>query len=71
MHNLNLLKNNGIFHKAAYNYVMIGHCIYLGVTGYIYIFLMLYFSLNINFVLANSIDPGEMAHCAAFHLGIH
>ena len=28
-------------------------------------------SLKINFVLANSADPDEMVHDAAFHLGLH
>ena len=28
-------------------------------------------SLKIFFVLANSVDPGEMLHYAAFHLGLH
>ena len=28
-------------------------------------------SLNINFSLANSADPDEMPHCAAFYLGLH
>ena len=26
--------------------------------------------LNVNFVIANSADPGEMPHYAAFHLGL-
>ena len=31
-----------------------------------------YFLLwRLNFVLANSVDPGEMPPCAAFHLGLH
>ena len=28
-------------------------------------------SLKIIFVLANSVDPNEMPHNAAFHLGLH
>ena len=27
--------------------------------------------LKIVLVLANSVDPDEMQHCAAFHLGLH
>ena len=45
------------------------HCLHRGVTGYnfpkYYIF-----SLKIEFVLANSADPDEMPHKAAFHLGL-
>ena len=29
------------------------------------------FSVKIDFVLANSADPDEMLHYAAFHLGLH
>ena len=43
---------------------------YLGVSGYIF--------KNIEFMvgryfftLANIVDPGEMPHYAAFHLGLH
>ena len=32
---------------------------------------MLFLSALINFVLANSVDPDEMPHYAAFHLGLH
>ena len=32
---------------------------------------MILFSLKIVFVLANSVDPDEMLHYAAFHLGLH
>ena len=28
-------------------------------------------SLNVIFVLANSVDPDEMPYYAAFHLGLH
>ena len=32
---------------------------------------IIFLSLKIDFVLANSIDPDEMPHYAAFHLGLH
>ena len=32
---------------------------------------ILYFSLKINFALANSVDSDEMQHYAAFHQGLH
>ena len=32
---------------------------------------IVFLSLNIDFVLANSADPGEMPHYVAFHLGLH
>ena len=31
----------------------------------------LFFSVKINFVLANGADPDEMPHNAAFHQGLH
>ena len=31
----------------------------------------MFLSLKIVFVLANSTDPDEMLHYAAFHLGLH
>ena len=31
----------------------------------------MFLSLNIDLVLANSADPDEMPHHAAFHLGLH
>ena len=34
-------------------------------------FILVFHSLKIAFVLANSVDPDEMSHDAAFHLGIH
>ena len=30
-----------------------------------------FFSLKMDFVLANSVDPDEMLHDAAFHQGLH
>ena len=35
------------------------------------IFIIVFLSLKINFVLAKSADPDEMLHYAAFHLGLH
>ena len=32
---------------------------------------IVFLSVKIIFVLANSVDPGEIPHCAAFHLGLH
>ena len=32
---------------------------------------IVFLSLMIVFVLANSVDPDEMPHYAAFHLGLH
>ena len=32
---------------------------------------IVFLSLNINSALANSADPDEMLHYAAFHLGLH
>ena len=32
---------------------------------------VVFLSLKIYFVLANSADPDEMLHYAAFHLGLH
>ena len=32
---------------------------------------MIFLSLKIDLVLANSADPDEMPHYAAFHLGLH
>ena len=51
---------------------MIVHCIYRGVTDYnLKKKMIIILSLKINFVLANSVDPDEMLHYPAFHLGLH
>ena len=47
------------------------HCIYLGITGYNFQRNILFRSLKVDFVIANSADPDEMPHYAAFHLGLH
>ena len=44
------------------------HCRYQGTTDYNFE-IELYFSED-HFVLANSVDPDEIPHHAAFHLGL-
>ena len=63
-------QTNGIFHKVTDNEVSMVHCIYCGPQARISKNIV-YLSLKIDFVLANSADPGEMPHYAAFHLGLH
>ena len=47
------------------------HGIYQGGTGYSLKNIYIFFSLKVVFVLANSVDPDEMPHNAAFHLDLH
>ena len=49
-----------------YNKLGIVHCTYLGVSGY-----NLKKKSCILFTFTNSVDPDEMQHYAAFHLGLH
>ena len=44
------------------------HCTYLGVKSYGFQKDFVFLSLKMDFVLANSADPDEMLHDAAFHL---
>ena len=46
------------------NKLGIVHCTYLGVSGY-------NCKLKIIFTFTNGVDPDEMQHYAAFHLGLH
>ena len=41
------------------------------VTGFNFPNILYIFSLMNDYVLANSADPDEMPHYAAFHLGLH
>ena len=67
----NHFQTNGIFHKATIKsgwpivYIEGSH---VKISKKKYIVLL---SLNLYFVLANSADPDEMTHYAAFHLGLH
>ena len=42
-----------------------------GVRLFLFIFLILYFVSEDLFIFTNSVDPDEMQHYAAFHLGLH
>ena len=61
---------NGFFLLVRYNKLGIVHCSYLGVLGYNYKN-VIFFCLKIFFTFTNSVDPDEMQHYAAFHLGLH
>ena len=57
--------------KERYKKLGIFHCTYLGVSGYNIPKNIVFFCLKIFFTLSNSVDPDEMQHYAAFHLGLH
>ena len=43
----------------------------LSYRGYNFQIKIVFLSLKIVFVFANGVDPDEMPHYAAFHLGLH
>ena len=47
------------------------HPSYLGVSGYNFQKNIVFFCVKIFFTFTNSVDPDEMQHYAAFHLGLH
>ena len=52
------------------NFVMV-HCVYIGMSGDSgHIYQKYCICLKIYFSLTNSVDPDEMQHDAAFHLGL-
>ena len=51
--------------------LVLAHCIYWEFTGYYFQKNNAFLFLKIYFVVANSADPDEMPHHAAFHLGLH
>ena len=69
LYNLNPFQTNGMFHTATYKS---GWSIaYIEGSQFIFPKNIEFLFLKINFVLANSADPDEMPHYAAFHLGLH
>ena len=49
---------------------MIVHCTYLGVSGFICFFKTGLLPEDLSYI-KNSVDPNEMPHFVAFHLGLH
>ena len=47
------------------------HHIYTGVTGHKFQKYLVFLSLNVDFLLANTADPDQMLHYATFYLGLH
>ena len=43
----------------------------MNLGGSLYIYYIIFISLNMILGLANNFDPDEMLHHAAFHLGLH
>ena len=67
----NLFRTNGISHRASYNKVRMIYWVYCGYTCYNFPKNIVFLSMKIYFDFANSADPDEMPHDAAFHLDIH
>ena len=64
----NPYETNGIFHKTdGHLYIFKIHRLYI----HIYFKNIVFPSLKIFIVRANSADPDEMQQYAAFHLGLH
>ena len=57
---------NRFFLLVRYNIFGLVHFTYLGVSKNI-----VFFCLKIFFTFTNRVDPDEMQHDAAFHLGLH
>ena len=64
------LYTNRFFFLVCYIKLGIVHFTYLGVSGY-NLKKNVFFCLNIFLTFTNSVDPDEMQHYAAFHLGLH
>ena len=65
----NLLYTNGLFLLVWYK-LRIVHWTYLGVPGYNFLTVLYCLSEDL-FTFTNSVDPDQMQHYAAFHLGLH
>ena len=62
--------SDGFSHTYYYNKYGTAHCVLSGVTGRILNY-DVFLSINVVLILANSYNPDEMPHYAAFHLGLH
>ena len=62
MRSINPISTNVFFLLVWHNRFESVHCIYRGVTGYNFQIKLYFFYLKIVFVLANSVDTGEMPH---------
>ena len=67
---LNPLCNKGFFLLVWCNRLGIVHCTFIGVSGYNFKKILHFLSEDL-FYFSNSVDPDEMPHDAAFHLGLH
>ena len=67
---LNPLHTNRFFLLVGYNKLGIVHSAYLGMSGH-NLKKNVIFCLKFFFTFANSVDPDEMQHYAAFYLGLH
>ena len=66
------LYSDGFFNLTWYNKFGMVYCTYLGVSVYNLKKNIVLFCLKIFFfTFTNSVDPNEMQHDAAFHLGLH
>ena len=66
-HGFNPFHTDVIFHKTTHNKVRMikGSQVVISKQN------VVFQSLKIDFVLANSVNPDEMTHYATFHLGFH
>ena len=67
----NPLYSDGFFH--TYLIQLVWDCHFCTLRGHLYNFLNydVFLSLKVVLILANSAEPNEMQHYAAFHLGLH
>ena len=54
-----IICTNGLFLLVWYNKLEMVHCMYRGVTGYIFSKNIVFLFLKIDFAFANSVDPDE------------
>ena len=67
----NPLYTNGFFLLVLCNKIGMVHCTYIGVSRYNFKIKYCILLSEDLFTFTNSVDPDEMQHNAAFHLGLH